>query len=117
MTVRSSTKASASLSSCCSRRRSSTGRAMPATAAGRGPWESRSGYLRRQRAERRSGVDAPWLGVDVQPPVAREAAERKSAVTPELDGEARGRADGDHDRAAGDRRLLDELEREAPAHA
>ena len=61
--------------------------------------------------------DAPRLGVDVQPPVADEAAERDAAVARELDGERRRRADGDEDRAAGDRRLLDELERQAAADA
>ena len=61
--------------------------------------------------------DAPRLGVDVERAVADEAAERDPAVGCELDGERRRRADGDEQRAAGDGRLLDELEREAAADA
>ncbi len=61
--------------------------------------------------------DAPRLGVDVGRAVADEPAQRDAAIRGELDREARRRADGDDDRAAGDRRLLHELEREPAAHA
>jgi hypothetical protein len=57
---------------------------------------------------------APRLRVDVRRAAAHEAAQRDAAVARELDREARRRADRDEHRAAGDRRLLDELEREPP---
>src|SRR2546423_1097551 len=59
----------------------------------------------------------PRLRVDGGGPAADEAAERNAAVRGEVDGEARRRADGDEDRTAGDRGLLDELEREPAAYA
>ena len=57
------------------------------------------------------------LGVDVHAAAADEAAERDPAVGGQVDGEARRRADRDEERAARDRSLLDELEREPAAHA
>src|SRR5205814_9165594 len=59
----------------------------------------------------------PRFGVNVESPATGEAAEGEAAVGPELEREARRGAHGNHDRAAGDRRLLDELEGETAAHA
>ena len=66
---------------------------------------------------RRRSDDPPRLGVDRHPPLAHEAAEREAAILRELDRERRRRSDRHDDRAAGDRRLLHELEREPAAHA
>src|SRR5207237_9980375 len=78
---------------------------------------TRTAGSRPRRAGRPSGLDPPPFRVDVQAAAAHEAAQRDPAVGGELDGEARRGADRDQDRAAGDGRLLDELEREAPADA
>ena len=77
---------------------------------------ARGGGRSRPRA-RRSGGDALGPRVDVRAAVADEAGERDAPVLGELDRKRRGSADRDDDRAAGDRGLLHELEREPPAHA
>ena len=59
----------------------------------------------------------PWFAIDRQPPVADEAAERDPTIPRELDRERGGSSDGGEDRAAGDRGLLHELEREPPTDA
>src|SRR5918993_9525 len=64
-----------------------------------------------------SGTDAPRLRVDVERAAADEAAERDPAIGGELDCEGGRRSHRDEHRAAYDRRLLDELEREAAADA
>ena len=103
-------------------RRGGAGRARPASHRGtaRGPSASRTGARRRRRAAPRSAGsrgDPLVLRVDGGAPVAHEAAERHAAVLGELDGERRRRPDRDEHRAAGDRGLLDELEREPAADA
>jgi ATP-dependent Clp protease protease subunit len=55
--------------------------------------------------------------VDVHRATAREAAQRQASVAGQRDGERGGRAHADEDRSPGDRRLLDQLERQAAAHA
>ena len=82
------------------------------------PWEIRTARTRRRRAARPSGPDAPRLRVDVRrcrPRVKPQSV--IAAVGGELDGERRRRADRHDDRAAGDRGLLHELEREPAADA
>ena len=55
--------------------------------------------------------------VDVHRAAAGEAGQRHPAVLGQRDRERRGRADADEDRRARHRGLLDELERQPPAHA
>ena len=84
----------------------------------RAPSASRTARTRRRRAARPSRLDdPPRLGVDGDTAVAHPAAERHAAIGRELDRERRRRADRDEDRAAGDGRLLHELEREPSADA
>src|SRR5581483_9820578 len=85
--------------------------------APRAPSPSRTGCSPRRRAGRPSPHDAPRLRVDVDAAVADEAAEGHPPVASELDRQTRRRTDGDDDRAAGDGRFLDKLEREAAADA
>ena len=67
--------------------------------------------------ERRHATIRGRARVDGAAAVADEAHERDAPVVRQLDGERRRGADGDEDRAAGDCRLLDELEREPAADA
>src|SRR5579862_2879343 len=88
----------------------------------RAPSATRTGCSSRPRAGSRSdrcssARDPPRLGVDVRRPATDEAAESDAAVGGELDGEARGRADRDENRATGDGGFLHELEREPATHA
>src|SRR5207248_1987712 len=83
----------------------------------RAPSASRNVCSRRRRAARRSVLDPPRRGVDIGAAAAYEAAERDGAILRERHGKARRRTDRDEDRTTGDRRFLNELEREAPAHA
>ena len=61
-------------------------------------------------------VDLPLAGVNVQPAFANEANQRHATFARELDGETRWRKNGAHDRNASGQRLLQNLERRAPAH-
>ena len=82
------------------------------------PSASRSAPTHRRREVRLSRLDdPPRLRVDGHSAVAHPAAERHAAIRRQLDRERRRRTDRDEDRAAGDRGLLHELEREAAAHA
>ena len=100
-------------------RRASAGRGRRTSRrrSARAPSATRTSCSRRRRGGRPSAADAPWLGVDVHPAAADEAAERDAAIAGELDRERRRRADRDEDRAPGDGRLLHELEREPAADA
>src|SRR5947207_8402187 len=92
-------------------RRASPRRAPPTPSAIRnGGWCPR-------RAGSRSDLQSPRLAVDVHCAVTHESAECDAAISTELDGETRRRADRDEKRAARDRRLLDELERDSAADA
>src|SRR4051812_19196902 len=91
--------------------RASCRRTAPALSA------SRSAGSPRPPAARRSGLYAPRLRVDVDASVTDEAAQRQPPVLRQLDCKRRRSADGDQDGTAGDRCLLDELEREPAADA
>ena len=105
----------------CRRRRrvpASPGGHRPApTARGRAHRRSARRSGRTSRVRRRRSSDPLRLRVDVDAPAAHEAAERHAAVAREIDRERARRADGDDNRAAGNRGLLHELEGETPAHA
>src|SRR5437016_4415912 len=95
---------------------------MPAPRASRprtapAPSRIRSVCSSRRRAGSQSGFDPPRRRVDVRGAVAYEAADRYAAVRGEVDGEARGGADRDKDRAAGYGGLLNEFERQPAADA
>src|SRR5262245_23016482 len=84
---------------------------------GRGPAAPRSASAPRRGGGSPSVLDPPRLGVDVHPAGAHKTAERYRPIAGQVDGEARGRSDGDEDWTPGHRRLLHELERESPADA
>src|SRR6516164_11329690 len=80
--------------------------------------ESRTGVRpASQLDEWTPSADTLAAGVDVEAAAARKPDERDAGGDGQVDREARWRGDGGDEWNAGDGRLLDDLERRAPAHA